>query len=302
MNRVDYNKVLDRHNASDCYCSNGMVEMHTAEGIVCSQCGFVCDKIYKSYCEESDEKMVSVSLYKDDMESLLSDALKLGTTTADVNMNKRMKFMSYSYQDTVIFKTKKMIEEQSSALGLSRGIVLLTLSYFKKIVGNSSKEKGNIFKGANKTAIIAACIYISCRENSKYITEKELCAKLHISLELFEEYLHMVVKQVNINFDCNSTDTMLSTMDKSKLPQKIRGVCLKINQAIEDLGYLNNVSYHSKIVSIIAFVLLETNTPFDKEHFEFTHVIKWVRINKHIKTIEKYKREIFTYIQNIKTN
>lgn len=301
MNIIDYNKILDRHNPLECYCSTGIAEMYTEEGIVCYNCGFVCDKLYKSYSEESDEKIISISMYKDDMEGLLSEALKMGTTTSDVTINKRMKFMAYSYQDTVIFKTKKFIEEQSSYLGLTRGIVLLALSYFKKVVGNSSKEKGNIFKGLNKIAIIAACIYISCRENSKYITQQEICQKLEVPIELFEQYFHIVIKQTNTVYDYNLRDTLMSAMDKTKIPFHLRKVCLNMETAIEKLGYLNSASYYNKIVSIIAFVLIETNTVFDKALFETIHVIKWVSIQKYIKLIGKYKREIFTYIkENLK--
>jgi transcription initiation factor TFIIIB Brf1 subunit/transcription initiation factor TFIIB len=296
---INYSKLVDKANPNDCYCETGIYPVDTVESIVCLNCGYVREPIYSCYEDIADDQMQSYLGNTDD--PLFSREFNMRTTTTDDNMNKKLLWMYISYSDTVIFNVKKLIEEKAYDLHLTKCIVQNALHYFKKFIGYKD-ENGNksIFKGSNKLAIIAVCVFFSCKEtDSINYVQNDICSCFGIEKKMFDEYSKMFHIRVSSKkeLETNFNDILLNISSKMNLDKRHIQVCIKIGEAIGNFGILTDVSYTNKAIGIVCFVLIETYS-YDKKDIIKKINITMTTLNKILKKLNENKGIIYTFIKN----
>lgn len=299
---IDYSKIIDRYNPQDCYCLSGISPVDTVESVVCINCGYSSSPIYS--CYEDNKEGELQGYIGNTTDSLFSSAFNMRTTTSDNSLNKKLLWMFMTYDDTVIFNVKKIIEEKGYNLRLTKCIVDNALHYFKKFIGYKDENGNkNIFKGHNKIAIIAVCVFYSCRETDSinYI-QNDICECFEVEKKTFDEYSKMFHKRVEYKkeYETSFKDIIRNTASKIHLDMKHTNVCVKIGDALQKFGILSEVSYTNTAIGIVVFVLTETHINFNKDDLLNKFNITYATLNKILKTLTEQKVNIYTYIKSEK--
>ena len=300
--QVDYSKEIDRSNTNDCYCLNGISPVSTEESITCCVCGYVSEAIYSCYEDSTDTTMQTYSGNYED--SLFSQSFNMRTTTIGNYASKKMLWMNMTYSDTVILDIKRLIEEKELQLCLSKCMITTALHYFKKFIEyKDANGNKSIFKGANRIAIVAVCLFFSCREtDSVNYTHSDICNAFGVEKKIFDIHVSLFHKRVSYKKDVEMKfeDIIKNTCSKVNISIKHLNLCLNIGITIEKFGILSEIPYIKKAIGILFFVMTETNIPFDRAELTKTFEIKNIFVNKIVKTLNDNKNDIFSYIKTIK--
>ncbi|KAH0721767.1 transcription initiation factor IIB-2 [Solanum lycopersicum] len=167
---------------SDCRKSTEVVFDHSAGDMVCSECGLVLESHsidetseWRTFANESgDNDPVRVGGPNN---PLLSDGglstviSKPNGTTSDFLTSSLGRWQNRgSNADRSLILAFKAIGVMSDRLGLVATIKDRANEIYKKVEDQKSS------RGRNQDAILAACLYIACRQEDKPRTVKEICS------------------------------------------------------------------------------------------------------------------------------
>ncbi|XP_073525806.1 uncharacterized protein [Phyllobates terribilis] len=193
---------------SDCKRSTEVVFDHSAGDTVCSECGLVLESHsidetseWRTFANESnDNDPVRVGgptnplLTDGGLSTVIS---KPNGTTGDFLSSSLGRWQNRgSNPDRTLIAAFKTIATMADRLGLVATIKDRASEIYKKVEDQKSS------RGRNQDAILAACLYIACRQEDKPRTVKEICSVANGATKKeigrAKEY---IVKQLKVEMD-----------------------------------------------------------------------------------------------------
>ncbi|GMH18701.1 hypothetical protein Nepgr_020542 [Nepenthes gracilis] len=154
--------MADASFCTDCKRSTEVVFDHSAGDTVCSECGLVLES--HSIDETSEWRTFA-------NESNDNDPVRPNGTTGDFLSSSLGRWQNRgSNPDRSLLLAFKTIATMADRLGLVSTIKDRANEIYKKVEDQKSS------RGRNQDAILAACLYIACRQEDKPRTVKEICS------------------------------------------------------------------------------------------------------------------------------
>ncbi|CAF1031934.1 unnamed protein product [Adineta steineri] len=162
-----------------------LIEDYRAGDMICSACGLVVgDRMidvgseWRTFSNDSDTKDMSrvggaanPLFNNDNLETMMS----LGTGAGAVDEFGKQKYSAggshkMSSADNTLRSTFDVIRQMAGRISLSNRIIHRACSIFKH------SHENKCVRGRSQDVIVAACIYIACRQEGAQRTIKEICA------------------------------------------------------------------------------------------------------------------------------
>ena len=226
--------------------------------------------------------------------------LCIGKTSYEMRKVKRYtEWQSMPYKEKSQYDDFQRITIYANNAGISKKIIDDAIRYHKKIC-----EYEQTFRGDNKDGLIAASIYISCRNNKYPRTAKELATIFHLDV-------------TSATQGCKNAQTILSILEKD-MPNKdktafcktkpedfIERYCSKLNinseltklcifiaRKIEHKNLMPENTPHSIAAGIVYFIAQLCKLNVSKKEVKTISEISEVTINKCYKKLEKMTEEL----------
>lgn len=246
-----------------------LVEDHRAGDLICSQCGLVIgDRIvdvgseWRTFANDTESKdMCRVGAAEDPTMDGNDLTTTIGTATGNAGFDAngkpiyRNKFSENS-NDKTKRKANKEIKEMAERLSADQSIISSAQHIFHNV------HKNRIIKGRSTNAIIAACMFIACRQQSVPRTFKEISAVTSSSTKDIGRCYKIIRKSLVSNTNANGLSTS-STSDlidrfcsKLNLPKEVRKLSEFIVNKLTDIPTLTGRSPNSLAAAAI-FVAAE---------------------------------------------
>lgn len=164
-------------------------------------------------------------------------------------------------QDKHILTGFKDIQAMCERIGLQKIVSDSAKQLYKKV------EDQKLLKGKSPEAIMAACIYIGCREQNATRTFKEICALTKVSkkeigriYKILRPTLERPTQQISLESYINRFSSALSLSQEIRLNTQI------ILQRVQDIGILAGKSPISVVAACLYFITsLSSETIIAKE-------------------------------------
>lgn len=221
-----------------------------------------------------------------------------GRSTYEMKKIKRYtEWQSMPYKEKSQYDEYEKIKTMSHNAGIPKIIVDDALRYHKKI------SESKTFRGCNRSGIIAASIYISCRINSYPRTAKEISAifnidissstkgcknALHILNNLEREHEHI---KSNL-CETRSIDFIERYCSKLNINEELTKLSQFLAFKIEKNNLMPENTPHSVAAGIVYFVSQSCNLNISKKDVNNCSEISEVTINKCFKKLNKIKSNI----------
>jgi transcription initiation factor TFIIB len=184
-------------------------------------------------------------------------------------------------------------------------IVEQTKCYYKMITENEDKLKGVLTRGPIREGLIAACIYVSCKENRVPKNAGEIAALCNIDENLVTKGLKKFVeiekrKKLNINNkQTEPTEFINIYCNKLNLPSDVKKLCIIICERSHKLGILKNNTPPSIAGGIVFLILMKLNIKVPKNKLINIIKISEVTLNKTYKKLNNCSEYLFIGFEKI---
>ena len=177
--------------------------------------------------------------------------------------------------------------------------------YYKMITENDDNLKGILTRGSIRKGLIAACIYVSCKNNGVPKHSKEIADLCNIDENLVTKGLKKFVeiekrKNLNINSKQTYPDEFISIYcNKLNLSADIKKLCKVICERTIKLGILKNNTPPSIASGVVYLVINKIKLKVSKQQLIDIIKISEVTLNKTYKKLDAYDKYLFMGFEKI---
>lgn len=298
----------NKNKVNEFYCEHCDDNTMTKEelGYECYKCGYVGDKVVdqgaewryygindtRGYNPTRTGNIINPLLPKSSMGTFIggnrySNIQRLHTWSS-MPSNERSLWMIYKKINRLLQNsdiTNKIIEESKY--------------YYKMITENDNKLKGILTRGSIRQGLIAACIYISCKNNGVPKHSSEIAALCNIDENLVTKGLKKFVeiekrKKLNINNKQTKPSEFINIYcNKLNLSNDIKRLCMILCDRATKLGILKNNTPPSVASGIVYLVIIKLNLNVSKVRLISIIKISEVTLNKTFKKLNTYNEYVF---------
>ena len=207
---------------------------------ICNSCGVINNKIIENFIQI--QKVEDVD-YGNPINPLLPKS-SMGT---QISFSNNLKFRNMqrihnwnqiASEERGLYEVYKKIDQILFKVNISQKIINEIKMYYQKISAKDEEIKGFLTRGKIRTSLIAACIYIGCKNNNSPINKKylaELC-------EITEANITMGLRKFN-------------ELEKNK------NITIKKENNIHDYinNYANILEFNNDITKLIHLILIRSN-------------------------------------------
>ena len=177
--------------------------------------------------------------------------------------------------------------------------------YYKMITENDNKLKGILTRGSIRQGLIAACIYISCKNNGVPKHSAEIASLCNIDENLVTKGLKKFVeiekrKKLNINNKQTKPSEFINIYcNKLNLSNNIKRLCMVLCDRTIKLGILKNNTPPSVASGIVYLVIIKLNLNVSKNKLIEIIKISEVTLNKTFKKLNSLSEYLFIGFEKI---
>jgi len=177
--------------------------------------------------------------------------------------------------------------------------------YYKMITENDKKLKGILTRGSIREGLIAACIYISCKNNGVPKHSSEIASLCNIDENLVTKGLKKFVeiekrKRLNINNKQTKPSEFVNIYcNKLNLPTDIKRLCMIICERTNKLRILKNNTPPSVASGIVYLIIIKLKLNVPKTKLINIIKISEVTLNKTFKKLNSYSEFLFIGFEKI---
>ncbi|KAI9593243.1 transcription initiation factor IIB [Syncephalis fuscata] len=222
-----------------------LVECFAEGDLVCGDCGLVLgDRIVDTRSEwrtfsneDEDPSRVGGSanplLNGTQLDTIIS---KLdGGSGASRNLSKTHGRASAVKGERHLVQTYKEISAMCDAIGLPRLIGDAAKHLYKQV------DERKLLRGKSNDALIAACIFIACRQEGVTRTFKEICALTKVPKKEIGRCFKALARELDtamLSQDMAGGDLMLRFCSYLSLPAEVKKAAMAVGERAKDLGTL----------------------------------------------------------------
>ena len=210
-------------------------------------------------------------------------------------LKKQMEWSAMPYSEKALYEDFRLIENMARISDIDKR----TIDKAQSIYADISKKRS--FRALNRDGIIAASVYIACKQTQYPITPEETGEMFH-----FEDKSSATKGCKNAMIILNQTESHLSSKDKTKLCQtkpisfidrycsklrineELTRVCKFVCKKLETNKIAQENQPHSKAAGVVYFVSNKCNLNVSKKDVHNISGISEVTINKCYQKIEKF--------------
>lgn len=207
----------------------------------------------------------------------------------------QMEWCAMPYGEKALYEDFRLIENMAHNSAIDKRTIDKAQSIYSEI------SKKRTFRALNRDGIIAASVYIACKQTQYPITPEETGEMFH-----FEDKSSATKGCKNAMIILNQTESHLSSKDKTKLCQtkpisfidrycsklrineELTKVCKFVCKKLETNKIAQENQPHSKAAGVVYFVSNKCNLNVSKKDVGNICGVSEVTINKCYKKIEKY--------------
>ena len=302
----------DNHICNYCKTEEGMVKGDL--GYMCMSCGYIGDKIIElgaewRYYGVNDTRGYNPTRTGNIINPLLPKS-SMGTFIGGNRYSNIQRLHTWSSMPSnerslwIIYKKINRLLQNSD---IANKIIDESKYYYKMITENDNKLKGILTRGSIRQGLIAACIYVSCKNNGVPKHSKEIATLCNIDENLVTKGLKKFVeiekrKKLNINnTQTKPKEFVLIYCNKLNLPRDIRKLCLIVCERVIKLGILKNNTPPSIASGVVYLIINRLNLMSKITKVKLIDIIKIseVTLNKTYKKLGKYDKILFMGFEKI---
>lgn len=300
------NKNMDLNNSqicSNCNTENSIIYDYNNYNQICSECGFIFDKILDQSAEwrnygYSDNKNGDSTRCGNPINYLLPKS-SMGTTISSTgskyNSVKRLqKWNQISNDERSEYEVFKKIDSFVSNQKINTKIIDDAKLYYKILCDKDKNKNKVLTRGKIRLSLIVACIYISSKNNNKPIDEKKLLKIFKISKTDLTKGLKKfsnIERQKNLNIN-NNNNTIHDLIDLYGKQFNINDEIIEITHLIYIRALMMNILKNSGEKSICSglffFVSILFKIELSKQNIIRKINVSEVTLNKTFKIFNKH--------------
>ena len=274
-----------------CKSENSLIYDYNYSNEVCGNCGIIYNKIIDESSETrfygaSDSKSVDPTRCGNPINPLLPKS-SMGTQMSAMYNSKystltRLHRWNQMPADerslNVVFKKIDMLVRDTN---INKKIISETKLYYKKLSEKDEKIKGFLTRGEIRKSLIAACLFISCKNNNKPMREVEIA-------KIFEINQSDVTKGLKKFSELEKSKNISINSYSNNIHDFINKYCSQLNindnlKKIVHLTYIRakkiNIIKNSNNYSICGGLLFFISQSFDLE-IKKSSIIKLIKISE----------------------
>jgi transcription initiation factor TFIIB len=165
-----------------------------------------------------------------------------------------------------LVQTYKEIAAMCEAIGLPRLIGDAAKHLYKQV------DERKLLRGKSNDALIAACIFIACRQENVSRTFKEICALTKVPKKEIGRCFKALVRELDTNMhsqDMSGADLMYRFCSNLGLPAEVKKAAVAVGERAKDLGTLagkSPVSIAAACIYMVASLYDQARTPKEIAH------------------------------------
>ena len=293
------------------YCQKHMM-IKGDLGYGCRSCGTVGDKIIdqgaewryygindtRGYNPTRTGNIINPLLPKSSMGTFIggnrySNIQRLHTWSS-MPSNERSLWISYK-------KINKLLQNSD----ITTKIIEESKYYYKMITENDKKMKGILTRGSIREGLIAACIYISCKNNGVPKHSMEIAELCNIDENLVTKGLKKFVeiekrKKLNINNKQTKPSEFINIYcNKLNVSKDIKRLSMILCDRVKKLKILKNNTPPSIASGIVYLVIMKLSLDISKNKLINIIKISEVTLNKTYKKLNNYSKYLFIGFEKI---
>jgi len=289
------------------YCSehNTMVYDYRLSIEICNSCGIINDKIIENFIHMKSTTDVDYGM---PVNPLLPKS-SMGTYIANThggkfkNLQRIHNWNQISSDERGLYEVYKKIDELLYNSNVSQKIINEIKMYYQKISAKDDEIKGFLTRGNIRKSLIAACIYIGCKNNNNPINKKylaELCeikeTDITKGLKKFSELEKN--KNILINRENNIHDYINKYCDALELPEEMRKLIHLIAIRAQKLRIITNNNINSICGGLFYFFINKYNLKIKKKVLLKSINISEVTLNKIFKIYKIHEKILFIGLED----
>ena len=281
-------------------------------GHSCSNCGFVGDTIIEEgaewrYYGINDSRGYNPTRTGNIINPLLPKS-SMGTFIGGNRYSNIQRLHTWSSMPSnerslwIIYKKINRLLQNSD---IANKIIDESKYYYKTITENDKKLKGILTRGSIRQGLIAACIYISCKNNGVPKHSKEIAKLCNIDENLVTKGLKKFVeiekrKKLNINNKQTKPSQFVTIYcNKLNFPDNIKRLSMILCDRTIKLGILKNNTPPSIASGIVYLLIMKLGLDIPKSKLISIIKISEVTLNKTYKKLNTYSKYLFMGFEKI---
>lgn len=291
-----------------CKTTNNLIYDYNYSNEVCGECGIIYNKIIDEnsevrYYGVTDNKSVDPKRDGQPINPLLPKS-SLGTFISP--------FYNYKYKSLArihkwnqmppdersLYEVFKRIDIMTKNTKINKKIATETKLYYKKLSEKDDKIKGFLTRGNIRTALIASCLFISCKNNKKPLREVEIAKICGISksdvtkgLKKFSELEKS--KGIKINNYNNIHDFINTYSISLNINHNLIKIIHLIYIRAKKINIIKNNNYYSICGGLLYFISTQFELDIKKSNIIDKIKISEVTLNKIYKEFLENKKILF---------
>lgn len=293
------------------YCeTNNMIKEEL--GHACRNCGYVGDIIIEEgaewrYYGVNDTRGYNPTRTGNIINPLLPKS-SMGTFIGGNRYSNIQRLHTWSSMPSnerslwIIYKKINRLLQNSD---IANKIIEESKYYYKTITENDNKLKGILTRGSIRQGLIAACIYISCKNNGVPKHSKEIAKLCNIDENLVTKGLKKFVEiEKRKNLNINNKQTKPSEFvniycNKLSLSEDIKRLAMILCDRTLKLGILKNNTPPSIASGIVYLLIMKLELDIAKSKLIGIIKISEVTLNKTYKKLNNYSDYLFMGFEKI---
>lgn len=315
-NQKKDNLKMDLNICENCSSENYIIYDYINYNQVCSECGFIYDKILDESAEWrnygfSDNKNGDSTRCGNPINYLLPKS-SMGTTISSsgskYNVVKRLqKWNQISNDERSEYEVFKKIDVFVSNQKINKKIIDDAKLYYKILCEKDKNENKILTRGKIRTSLIVACIYISSKNNNKPIDEKKLLKIFKISKADLTKGLKKFAniekeKNLSINNNNNTIHDLINLYAKQfNINDYIIDIIHLIYIRANMINILKNSGEKSICSGLFFFISIIFKLNLSKQNIIHKINISEVTLNKTYKLFNKHIDILILGFEKIKS-
>lgn len=221
---------------------------------------------------------------------------------SDIKGNSKLsllnRYISVDYKDRALYHEKVKMTEILRSNNLPENLCQESMLLYKKFSDNQ-----DIYRGRNKTGILAACVYFVAKSRGLAISSRKISESFDIDEKTFSKCSKILNESSKSTLACdNKVHKVSELIERYCIPLgmsfKIIKVCKNIAVSLEDLALFTNAYPAGLISGILLFVKEELSLEIEKKNIVSFCKTCEGSMTKTFKKIKENKVKIFNYIKN----